>query len=221
MSARTTFERTTLARTTLGWATLAAGWPLILGALGALSIPSACLRSTEVRYYTLASKAPADPPLSGTPRYAVHVAPALVPETLDRPELVLRVSATELAIDDRHLWAEPLRTGIARAVAERLGRQLDGALVSASEQRAAPGDVEVTIDVQDFDVRLAEGAAIDVAWTIRWAKDGRIRTGRSAGRARSVGGGSHDAAVAACAVALDSVSDDIARSVRLDYLSGR
>jgi uncharacterized lipoprotein YmbA len=217
VSPRAKLARTTLARTTLA----SVGWPLILGALGALSIPSACLRSTEVRYYTLASKAPADPPLSGTPRYAVHVAPASVPETLDRPELVLRVSATELAIDDRHLWAEPLRTGIARAVAERLARQLDGALVTASEQRATPGDVEVTIDVQDFDVRLAEGAAIDVAWTIRWAKDGRIRSGRSAGRARSVGGGSHDAAVAACAVALESVSDDIARSVRLEYLSRR
>jgi uncharacterized lipoprotein YmbA len=196
-------------------------WPLVLAALAALASPSACFRSTEVRYYTLASKAPADPPLSGAPRYAVHVAPASVPEALDRTELVLRVSATELAIDDRHLWAEPLRTGIARAVAERLARQLDGAQVSASEQQATPGDVEVTIDVQDFELRLAEGAAVDVAWTIRWAKDGRIRSGRSAGRARSAGGGSHDAAVAACAVALDSVSDEIARSVRLEYLSRR
>ena len=221
MSPRAKLARTTLARTTLA----SVGWPLILGALGALSIPSACLRSTEVRYYTLTSKAPADPSLSGSslgaPRYAVHVAPASVPETLDRPELVLRVSATELAIDDRHLWAEPLRTGIARAVADRLARQLDGALVSASEQRGTPGDVEVTIDVQDLEVRLASGAAIDVAWTIRWAKDGRTRSGRSAGRARSEGGGSHDAAVAACGVALDSASDDIARSLRLDYLSRR
>jgi uncharacterized lipoprotein YmbA len=196
-------------------------WPLILAALGALPGPSACLRSTEVRYYTLTSKAAADPRLTGAPLYAVHVAPASVPETLDRPELVLRVSATELAIDDRHLWAEPLRTGIARAVAERLARQLDGAQVSASEQRGTPGDVEVTIDVQDLDVGLTWGAAIEVAWTIRWAKDGRIRSGRSAGRARSMGGESHDAAVAACGVALDAVSDDIARSVRLDDLSRR
>jgi uncharacterized lipoprotein YmbA len=195
--------------------------PVVLATLGALSIPAACLRSTEVHYYTLASKAAADPPPSAGPRYTVHVAPASVPETLDRPELVLRVSATEVAIDDGHRWAEPLRTGIARAVADRLARQLDGALVSASEQKATPGDVEVTIDVQDFDVRLAGGAAIDVAWTIRWAKDGRIRSGRSAGRAPSVGGGSHDAAVAACAAALDAISDDIARSVRLDYLSRR
>jgi uncharacterized lipoprotein YmbA len=215
VSARARPARTTPARTA------PVLWPLILAALGAVSSLSACLRSTEVHYYTLASKAPADPPLSGAARYAVHVAPASVPETLDRSELVLRVSATELAIDDRHLWAEPLRTGIARAVAERLARQLDGALVSASEQRAAPGDVEVTIDVQDLDVRLAWGAAVDVAWTIRWAKDGRIRSGRSAGRARSTGGESHDAAVAACVAALDAVSDDIARSVRLDYLSRR
>lgn len=212
MSARGTRARTTTAR---------GSWPLILAALGALPSPCACLRSTEVHYYTLASKVPAGPSLAGPPQYTVHVAPAAVPETLDRPELVLRVSATEVAIDDGHLWAEPLRTGIARAVADRLARQLDGALVSASEQRATPGDVEVTIDVQDLDVRLASGAAIEVAWTIRWAKDGRIRSGRSAGRAPSVGGRSHDAAVAACGVALDSVSDDIARSVRLEYLSRR
>jgi uncharacterized protein len=194
--------------------------PIILAALGWLSIPS-CFRSTEVHYYTLASTASAGPPLSGAPQYTVHVAPASVPEALDRPELVLRVSATELGIDDGHRWAEPLRTGIARAVADRLARLLDGALVSASEQRATPGDVEVTIDVQDLDVRLAGGAAIDVAWTIRWPKDGRIRSGRSAGRARSGGGGSQEAAVAACAVALDSVSDDIARAVRVEYLSRR
>ncbi len=217
MSARGTRARKRRART----ATARGSWPLILAALGALSSPCACLRSTEVHYYTLASKVPAGPPLAGPPQYTVHVAPAAVPETLDRPELVLRISATELAIDDGHLWAEPLRTGIARAVADRLARQLDGALVSASEQRAIPGDVEVTIDVQDLDVRLASGAAIAVAWTIRWAKDGRIRSGRSAGRAPSVGGRSHDAAVAACGVALDSVSDDIARSVRLEYLSRR
>jgi len=194
----------------------------VAAAAGWLAMPSACLRSPEVRYYTLASQGPAGPPRAA-PRYTVHVAPASVPEAVDRPELVLRVSATELAIDDRHRWVEPLRTGIARALADDLGRRLDGALVSTSQegQGQAPSDVEIAVDVQHLDVGLTEGASIEAAWTARWADGRPTRTGRSLARARGAPGGTHDAAVAACAAALASVSDDIARSVRAEYLSRR
>ena len=189
-------------------------------ALAWLAIPSACLRTPPVHYYTLA-KGPASPP-RGAVRYTVHVAPASVPDAVDRPELVLRVSATELAINDDHRWAEPLRAGIARAVADDLARQLEGALVSTSEESPKDhSDVEITIDVQHLDVALTEGAAIEVAWTARWADGRPTRTGRSFARARAAPGGTHDAAVAAFAVTLESVSGDIARSVRAEYLSRR
>ena len=76
-----------------------------------------------------------------------------MPEALDRPEVVLRVSETQVAVDDNHRWAEPLRTGIARAVAVQLARELDGARVSASERAGQPAsDVELTIDVQRLEV---------------------------------------------------------------------
>jgi uncharacterized lipoprotein YmbA len=194
--------------------------PLAAAALGWLAVGPACLRTKEVHYYTLSTATASQAP-AGAARYTVRVAPVSVPDTLDRPELVLRVSATELAIDEGHRWAEPLRTGVARAVADRLARQLDGAEVSASEQGATRSDVEVQIDLQSLDVRLAEGAVLDVAWTIRWTADGRTRNGRSAARAPSARDGGYDAAVAACAVALASVGDDIARSVRAEHLSRR
>ena len=181
-----------------------------------LAIPSACLRTPAVHYYTLA-KGPASPPRAGI-RYTVHVAPASVPESVDRPELVLRVSPTELAINDDHRWVEPLRAGIARAVADGLARQLEGALVSTSEEGPTThSDVEITVDVQHLDVALAEGAAIEVAWTARWADGRPPRTGRSQARARGAPGGTHDGAVAAFRASLESVSDDIARSVRSDF----
>ena len=191
--------------------------------LGGLAIAPACLRKAEVRYDTLAGEPPPAPPRPAALRYTVHVAAASVPEALDRPELVLRLSDTELAVDDHHRWAEPLRTGIARAVAARLTRELDGALVSASGPRKAQpaSDVELAIDVQRLDVSLADGVAIDVAWTARWANGGPTRTGRSVARARGVPAGDYDAAVAACATALDAVGSDIARSVRLESLSRR
>jgi uncharacterized lipoprotein YmbA len=194
-----------------------------LAAVACLAIGPGCLRTKAVRYYTLAGGRAAAPIRQGVVRYTVRVAPASVPETLDRPELVLRVSATELAIDESHQWAEPLRTGIARAVADGLARDLDGALVSTSENETmrGPSDVEVSIDVRHLELALADGAAIDIAWKARWRENGPTRTGRAIARIPSAPAPSHDAAVAACAAALDAVSKEIAQSVRSDYLSRR
>jgi uncharacterized protein len=195
----------------------------VAAALALVAIAPACLRKTEVRYYTLAAAAGVGPAQRGPVQYTVHVAPAVVPEALDRPELVLRLSDTQLAVDDNHRWAEPLRAGIARAVAASLARELDGALVSASEQRTAqpPSDVELTIDVQRLEVSLTDGVVIDVAWTARWADDGPTRTGRSTVRTPGSPPGGYDAAIAAIAAALDAVGSDVARSVRVEHLSRR
>jgi len=182
-----------------------------------------CVRTAQVRYYTLSADAPARPARADQERYTVRVGPASVPEMLDRPELVLRVSATELAIDDSHRWAEPLRTGIARAVASDLARELDGALVVLAEEGTPPEatDVEVAIDVQRLDAKMGDSVAIDVTWAARWTDTRPIHTGRSIARAPVAPGGSYDALVVACAQALATLSSDIARSVRAESISRR
>jgi uncharacterized lipoprotein YmbA len=201
-------------------ATRTARW--VGAALAFVAIAPACLGKTQVRYYTLAGGGVVAPARRGDVQYTVHVAPAVVPEALDRSEVVLRVSDTQVAVDDNHRWAEPLRTGIARAVAVRLARELDGAQVSASERAPQPtSDVELTIDVQRLEVSLTDGVILDVVWTARWANDGPIRAGRSAARARGAPPGDYDAAVAACGAALEVVGSEIARSVRVEHLSRR
>ena len=192
-------------------------------ALAWLALLPACLHTTAVRYYTLAGGATVSPADHGDVEYTVHVAPALVPEALDRTELVLRGSDTQLAMDDNHRWAEPLRRGIARVVAGSLARELDGALVSTSAPRwgQQPDDVELTLDVQRLDVSLADGVVVDVAWTARWANDGPTRTGWSTVRASGAPPRGYDEAIAACAAALQAVGRDVARSVRMEHLSRR
>jgi uncharacterized lipoprotein YmbA len=194
-----------------------------LAAALCLAGPAACLSTTAVRYYTLAGEKPTGPLRRGDARYTVRVASARVPETLDRPELVMRVSATELAIDKDRKWSEPLRLGIARAVADSLGHDLLGALVTTAEDDTTFGDsdVEVSLDVRHLDLGLDASATIDVAWTARWARNGPTRSGRSVKSVPSTPAGGYDNAVAACEAVLAEVSSEIARSLRLDYLSGR
>jgi uncharacterized protein len=183
----------------------------------------ACVRTPDIRYYTLNADGPARKTEAPPPRYTVRVGPASVPEALDRPELVLRVSATELAVDDSHRWAEPLRTGIARAVAGNLARELDGALIVVADERidGESTDVEVSLDVQRLDATLGYSVAIDVAWVARWTNAGPIRAGRSVARVPVAPGSSYDRLVEACAQALATLSREIARSVRADCVSRR
>jgi uncharacterized protein len=196
---------------------------IAVAALVSPAILVACVRTPEVRYYTIGADAsgraaPADPA-----RYTVRVGPASVPEILDRPELVLRVSAAEVAIDDQRRWAEPLRSGIARAVAGDLARELEGARVVFAPEGTTKEttNVEVTIEVQRLDVTLGVGVAADVAWVARWTDDGHTRTGRSVEHAPAAPGGGYDALVLACAQALAAVSSDIARSVRAESVARR
>jgi uncharacterized lipoprotein YmbA len=195
----------------------------LAAALYLLASPVACLSTTGVRYHTLAGERTAGPIRRGDARYTVRVSPASVPDTLDRPELVLRVSPTELAVDRSHRWAEPLRTGIARAVAENLAQDLAGALVSTAEDHTTFGDsdVEVSLDVRHLELGLDAGVTIDIAWTARWTKHGQTRSGHSVESVPGGPDGGYDKAVAACMAALEAVSSEIARSVHLDYLSGR
>jgi len=194
-----------------------------VAALASAAALVACVRTAQVRYYTLSADAPPPPARVEPARYTVRVGPASVPEMLDRPELVLRISPTELAIDDSHRWAEPLRTGIARAVAGDLARELNGALVVLAEDGTSPQttDVEVAIDVQRLDAKMGDSVAIDVTWVARWAGTRPIHTERSVARAPVAPGGRYDALITACEQALATLSSDIARTVRAEPVSPR
>ena len=189
---------------------------IAVAALVSPAILVACLRTPEIRYYTIGAAASDRSAPAELARYTVRVEPASVPEILDRPELVLRVSPTEVTIDDQRRWAEPLQSGIARAVAGDLARELDGARVVFAPEGTTKEttNVEVAIDVQRLDATLGVGAGVDVAWVARWTDDGHTRTGRSVQHAPAAPGGGYDALVLACGQALAAVSSDIARSVR-------
>ena len=189
---------------------------LALAGGGALA---GCLRTPPVHYYTipedLAQRASrSGPPL--TPA-SLRVAAASVADMLDRPELVLRVSPTEVRVDDDHRWAEPLRTAIPRVLAANLDRSAGGGRVAFAEEtggREIADIITVTVDVRRLDLELGRQVALEVDWTAR-SKDGSLtRSGHTAARAPATTGG-YDGLTAACAKVLVAVSDDISRSLSL------
>jgi len=178
-----------------------------------LAILAGCASAPKEQFYTLSNGA-ADRASLPAGDYAVAVGPVYVPEVVDRPHLVLRVRGSEVRISEQVRWAEPLKEGIARAVATNLARDLQNGRVSP---RATPGageaDYRVIVDVQHFDSVLGKAATIEVMWTVRRVKDGEVRTGRMTAR-EAVADNSYEELVAAHARALADVSRSIAETIR-------
>jgi uncharacterized lipoprotein YmbA len=166
--------------------------------------------SPEPRFYTLASEAPPPAPASAAADTVV-VGPVTIPELVDRPQIVTRAAENRVQIDEQARWAAPLKSEIARVIADRLAQALPNARVSTMDQRAtgAP-DYRVIVDVQRFD-SSNEGAAIQASWQVRTNNSAPGIAGRSV--VAEPAGAGYDALVAAHSRALAKIATEIAAAI--------
>ncbi|MEM5382285.1 PqiC family protein [Paraburkholderia phymatum] len=180
--------------------------------VAAAAVLAAC-GSPRSNFYTLSSDATLEStgaPLSVT----VVVGPVTVPELVDRPQLVTRVSGNEVKLNEYARWGEPLKSGVADVIASDLSRLLGSQRVSVSSQTVAGTEAcRVRVDIVRFDSMPGEAVAIDALWTVRLAGQKALLTGRSTVR-EQVQGADEAALVAAHSRALASVSRDIAEAIR-------
>lgn len=175
-----------------------------------------CGTSPKTDFYTLSVGPPAAASTApgAAASYGVSVGPITVPESVDRPQIVVRLSPSRVEISELHRWAAPLRSEIPRVIAEHLGRLLDTARVWAYPGPAGlESDYRVLLDVERFDSALGEGIAVEALWTVRRVSGGTSRTGRSSVREPAAGEG-YDAVIAAHDRALAAISRDIAQAIR-------
>lgn len=140
-----------------------------------------------------------------------------VPELVDRPQIVTRDASNRVVVSEHNLWAEPVRSSIARTLATRLARTLDEAgrpaQVAAYPQASIASPVlRITVDVVRFDAVPNGEAVIDALWSVRRTSDGVVRTGHTVASA-PISGVAYDAIVEGWNAALRDVNRDIAAMV--------
>ncbi|MEM5435137.1 PqiC family protein [Paraburkholderia diazotrophica] len=180
--------------------------------VAAAAVVAAC-GSPRSNFYTLSPDATLDS--TGAPMsVSVVVGPVTVPELVDRPQLVTRVSGNEVKLNEFARWGEPLKSGVADVIAADLSRLLGSQRVSVSSQTVAGTEAcRVRVDIVRFDSMPGEAVAVDALWTVRLAGQTALLTGRSTVR-EQVQGTDEAALVAAHSRALASVSRDIAQAIR-------
>ena len=167
--------------------------------------------STPSKFYTLS---PASEPGGATAVYSVAVGPVSVPAMVDRPQMVVTISPNQVGMDEFSRWASPLQNDIARVVAENLVKILGTPLVSVFPQATAAGaSYRVLIDVMRFESAPGKSATLDAVWTVRGAKEGASRAGRTTA-SEPAADRSTAALVAAHSRALGRLSGQVAEAIR-------
>lgn len=146
----------------------------------ALMMLAGCAAPVKTRYYSLSDSPPPVKNANEAPDYRVAIGPVTMPETLDRPQIVLRVAPNRYAISDTDNWSEPLKREIPRVLAEDIGQRLPAARVAAQQQHAGQNaDYRVLIDVARFESVPGVSITLEAEWVVRNRAGERLRESRS------------------------------------------
>ena len=188
--------------------------PALVPVIALLVVLMGCsLRAAPPRTYVLS--AASEPERTGPPRGpAVGVGPVTLAAYLDSQSVVVREGGGEIRVSPAHQWAEPLRDGMARVIAENLAALIPTDAVALFPWRS-PTSVtyRVTAEVFRFDGPLGGPVMLSVQWRLLDG-NGKELVRRAVTLDEPVADPTYAAFVAAQNRLLAAVSQDIAASIR-------
>jgi uncharacterized protein len=105
----------------------------------------------------------------------IGLGPIAIPRYLQRPEVVTRISQTELSVSDNDRWAEPLGACVASVLAQDLSVDLPGLQIVAFPW-SKKNRIAYRVSVEFFHLeRTADGKAdVQVTWSVRSGLDNKL-----------------------------------------------
>ncbi len=128
----------------------------------------ACAPSIPADLYTLSTTIPStvgnsDPTIGPV----IGVGPIVLPQYLDRPQIVSRGDGNRLMLADFASWGEPLQSMVERVLVEDIGRLLRTNNVVVLPQRLdMPLDARVEIEVFRFEAETNGRVVLEARWRI-------------------------------------------------------
>jgi len=194
-----------------------------------------CSSTPPTRFYVLSPIADEAAAVPGKGP-AIGIGPITLPQYLNRPQIVTRVSGNQLAVAEFDQWGGDLNDNMARTLAANLGSLLQTDRVSLFPWKdETPIDDQVTIDVEHFEQDVDGSSLLTAYWSIVDPKNGKVKLmrrssyrdsggaaasgtvapGAAASSGTSQGGGAHpyNAVVAAMSRNLEALSRDIATAI--------
>src|SRR5512147_2950173 len=130
---------------------------------------SGCASTPPTRFFVLSSSPNFEKVgnREGERCFAIGIGPVKLPEYLNQPEIVTRMTQNELRLDEFAKWAEPLEDNISRALAENLSSLLCTQSIAIFPWKGGtPIDYRIDVHVIQMDGMLGKSVLLDVSWSI-------------------------------------------------------
>jgi uncharacterized lipoprotein YmbA len=182
-----------------------------------LIIIGGCGRTQTAKLYTLSALT--DPPTgrqiaTSGHGVAVGLGPIQLPEYLDRPQIVSRVSPHEVKVAEYHRWAGPLAGSFSSVLGENLSSLLGTDHIARYPWKSTtPIDCRVEIEVSRFDGNPGGTVVLQSQWTVFSKDRKRVLATKTSTLSEPVNGRAYEALVSAQSRALAALSREIARVV--------
>lgn len=185
-------------------------WVVLTGCLGAPSYPS--------RFYMLSPQDTSktiSQAETGQGCVAIGIGPVQVPEYLNRPQIVTRVSDNELYLAEFDKWAEPLVDNFSRVLSENLAKLLcTDPIVIFPSRGTIPIDYKVEVEVIRLDGILGEYVTLITRWAVFGKNGDNVLLMKRSSYTESVAGKAYEALVAAKSQAIAKFSQDVASAIK-------
>jgi hypothetical protein len=171
-------------------------------------------KSASSKFYVLSPLPQAG--LSAAEGATIGVLPVSMPDYLDRPQIVTRVSENEIKLDEFSRWAEPLKESFTRALVMNLSTLLNTAkVVKTTTSIGFPMALLVGVEVVQFDGTLGGDVVLVVKWGLLEADGKKLLLGKRSSFKEPTGAATYEALVAAESKAVAALSQEIAEAIRI------
>jgi uncharacterized lipoprotein YmbA len=176
-----------------------------------------CARTPPVSYYQLSTPHAVSENLASTETgkgLTIGLGPVRLPEYLERPQIVGRVSANRLEMTDTRRWAEPLSEGLPRVLGENLAVLLDKASILRHPwPRSRAIDYRVVVEVLQFEAGPEREAVLTARWQL-FDSTGTVLVTEKRSNCRVLAAAGTEGLVAALSDALWQLAREIAGGLK-------
>jgi uncharacterized protein len=187
---------------------------LVALAASAIALSSCSTPALPRRLYVLTPLAQGEPAsrVPGVGDVTIGVGPVEVPQYVNRPEIVTGRDSPVLQTAALAEWAEPLRDGFTRVLAENLSLLLATERVAIFPRQSVAPEYQVVVNVIQFLGQPGGDVSLVALWSLL-GKQGQELVSKKSSFREPTGGQDYEALAAAMSRTVAALSRDIAAAI--------